>query len=553
MRRKLIEADLIECVLGLGPNLFYNSPMEACIVICRMDKPKERRGKILFINAVNEVTRERSQSFLTNSHIERIVKAYEQFKDAPGFAKVAPLGNVKKNDHSLKIDLYVTTPCANNGNSGETEQQSEFSDVVATWSASRFQVRDLISSLLSDLKNNVHQPENLRSTTLAEFEEQFDRSKWQSVRFGDVVRMLKEVVDPESGEVDRYVAGEHMETENIHIHKWGTIGDGYLGPAFIRRFRKGQVLYGSRRTYLKKVAMAEFDGVTANTTFVLQTDEGKLLQELLPWLMLSEKFTQHSIRESKGSTNPYINFSDIAKFEFALPPLDQQCRIAEMLRAVDDDIQKHIALASAAACAIDRSRNKHFSSSSQPKLTTVRDIGRWFSGNTPSMGRRDFWNGSFPWVSPKDMKQSLIIDSEEHLTDSGRKEATEIGPGGILIVVRGMILAHSFPVGITQKSVAFNQDMKALIPRPEFSVEYLYHWLKWATPNILRHISDSSHGTKRLAMDDLFEMKVPEPMLDEQDAFVANIQSLESFRAAVQKIVANLSHLLSALINEVFQ
>lgn len=164
----------------------------------------------------------------------------------------------------------------------------------------------------------------------------FDRSQWKLVRFGDVVEMLKEQVDPASGNVERYVAGEHMETENVHIRKWGTVGDGYLGPAFIRRFRKGQVLYGSRRTYLKKVAMAEFDGVTANTTFVLQADEGKLLQALLPWLMLSERFTEHSIRESKGSTNPYINFPDIAKFEFALPPLDQQRRIAEILWAVDE-------------------------------------------------------------------------------------------------------------------------------------------------------------------------------------------------------------------------
>jgi hypothetical protein len=167
----------------------------------------------------------------------------------------------------------------------------------------------------------------------------FDRSRWQRVRFGDVVRQLKEEVDPRSGEVERYVAGEHMETENVHIRKWGVVGDGYLGPAFIRRFRKGQVLYGSRRTYLKKVAVAEWDGVTANTTFVLQAFDGKLLQELLPWLMLSERFTKHSVQESKGSTNPYINFPDIAKFEFALPPLDQQRRIADVLWALDKAIE----------------------------------------------------------------------------------------------------------------------------------------------------------------------------------------------------------------------
>lgn len=163
----------------------------------------------------------------------------------------------------------------------------------------------------------------------------FSRKGWKRVRFGEVVRQLKEQVDPQSGEVDRYVAGEHMDSECVHIRRWGEVGDGYLGPAFHRRFRKGQVLYGSRRTYLKKVAVAEWDGVTANTTFVLGAVEDKLLPEMLPWLMLSERFTTHSIQESKGSTNPYINFPDIAKFEFDLPPLDQQRRIAEILWAVD--------------------------------------------------------------------------------------------------------------------------------------------------------------------------------------------------------------------------
>ncbi len=96
MRRKLIEADLIECVLGLGPNLFYNSPMEACVVICRTAKPKARKNKILLINAVNEVTRERAQSFLTDDHIKRIVRAYEQFKDEPGFT---PRRHAGRNPH----------------------------------------------------------------------------------------------------------------------------------------------------------------------------------------------------------------------------------------------------------------------------------------------------------------------------------------------------------------------------------------------------------------------------------------------------------------------
>ena len=108
MRKKLVEADLIECVLGLGPNLFYNSPMEACVVLCRTAKPKARKSKILFINAVNEVTRERAQSFLTDAHLQRVVRAYEAFKDEPGFATVASLSDIRAKDGNLSIPLYVS-------------------------------------------------------------------------------------------------------------------------------------------------------------------------------------------------------------------------------------------------------------------------------------------------------------------------------------------------------------------------------------------------------------------------------------------------------------
>src|SRR4051812_17942110 len=108
------------------------------------------------------------------------------------------------------------------------------------------------------------------------------------VRFGDVVGQSRETVDPESGEVERYVAGEHMDTDNLRIRRWGIVGDGYLGPAFHRRFRPGQVLYGSRRTYLRKVAVADFDGVCANTTFVCAPADSALLPAYLPFVMQME-------------------------------------------------------------------------------------------------------------------------------------------------------------------------------------------------------------------------------------------------------------------------
>jgi type I restriction enzyme M protein len=110
MRQRLVEADLVECVLGLGPNLFYNSPMEACVVVCRSQKTPERQGRILFIDALNEVARERAQSFLKPEHQQRILEAYRNFGDPTeggAFARATPVDDIAAQGYSLSIPLYV--------------------------------------------------------------------------------------------------------------------------------------------------------------------------------------------------------------------------------------------------------------------------------------------------------------------------------------------------------------------------------------------------------------------------------------------------------------
>lgn len=164
------------------------------------------------------------------------------------------------------------------------------------------------------------------------------KARWKRVKFGDVVRCVRDRVDPATTGIARFVAGEHMDTDELRIRRWGEVDPQSLGPAFHMRFRPGNVLYGSRRTYLRKVCLADFEGICANTTFVLESANPQvLLPELLPFLMQAEGFHEHSKRESKGSVNPYVNFSDLAWYEFALPPLEEQRRVLPLLRAAADN------------------------------------------------------------------------------------------------------------------------------------------------------------------------------------------------------------------------
>jgi len=120
MRKRIVEADLVDAVIGLGRNLFYNSAMPACIVVCRSNKPLERKGKVVFIDASDRVQQEKSQSFLDKNHIEDIAAAYTRFKDVPGFVKVVRVEEILEHDGLLRISAYVSPNLAASQDS-ETE------------------------------------------------------------------------------------------------------------------------------------------------------------------------------------------------------------------------------------------------------------------------------------------------------------------------------------------------------------------------------------------------------------------------------------------------
>jgi len=107
MRKEMIESDVVECVIGLGKNLFYNSVMESCIVVCNKNKPKERKGKILFINGLNEVVEETNTSHLSEDNIKSLYTLFKDYKNKPKYSYVASLDEVKEKEYNLNVPLYV--------------------------------------------------------------------------------------------------------------------------------------------------------------------------------------------------------------------------------------------------------------------------------------------------------------------------------------------------------------------------------------------------------------------------------------------------------------
>ncbi len=158
--------------------------------------------------------------------------------------------------------------------------------------------------------------------------------------FSSVITLTtSRTADPASAGIDRFVGLEHIEPENLHIRSWGLVAD---GTTFTSTFKRGQVLFGKRRAYQRKVAVADFDGVCSSDIYVFESkDPNVLLPELVPFICQSEGFYDYAVKTSAGSLSPRTNWSHLANYEFPLPPVDEQRRIADLLWAADDTIEKY--------------------------------------------------------------------------------------------------------------------------------------------------------------------------------------------------------------------
>jgi type I restriction enzyme M protein len=145
MRKNMITQDVVDCVIGLGPNMFYNSPMESCLLICTTNKPKARKGKILFINAVNEVRTEKAMSYMDEGHIQKVYGAYKNYSDVPGFCTVVAGKEVLKNNGNLNISLYTST--------ADTQQEEvNLNLLIGEWTIQSKELRHSINELIEELK-----------------------------------------------------------------------------------------------------------------------------------------------------------------------------------------------------------------------------------------------------------------------------------------------------------------------------------------------------------------------------------------------------------------
>jgi type I restriction enzyme, S subunit len=292
--------------------------------------------------------------------------------------------------------------------------------------------------------------------------------------------------------------------------------------------------------------------------YVVFSTRHTLLPEFL-YSYLKSTTGQKIIRAStSGAVRDRLYFRDLARLSIPLPPLAEQERIVKLLDEADELRRLRAAADKRAAELIPALFNEMFGEPSKnPKGWPIRHLGELAelgSGATPSKKDAAFWTGSTPWVSPKDMKADEITDAEDHVsTVAFEKTNLQLIPKDtVLIVVRGMILAHTVPVRICRVPVAINQDMKALLPKQPLEPEFLRWSLQSQHVNLLNHVSTAGHGTKKLDSERLREIEIPNPPLPLQKTFTGRVSEVRELEAEQGASRRQLDHLFQSMLHRAF-
>ena len=383
----------------------------------------------------------------------------------------------------------------------------------------------------------------------------FDRKGWKRVRFGDVVENLNETCEPEAAGLERFIGLEHLEPGSLHIREWGNVAD---GTTFTRRCRPGQVLFGKRRAYQRKVAVAEFDAVVSGDIYVLVPKGDRLLPDLLPFLCQSERFFQHAVGTSAGSLSPRTNWSSLASFEFDLPPLDQQRRIAEILWAVDEVAVKTLQTLAAADAVIDVELDDFLYRKSKWATAPTRDLlsestRNGFSpqttqnaGHVPTLSISAIRGGfvvpegsvKYADVSPGEV-ESFLLRRDDVLVVRGNGNRLLCGRAGIV---------KEFPSGSFYPDLLIRLRFHPDKILPEFGT---LQWNEAKTHTRLLKKAKSTNGISKINNQDVQSHELFVPPIPAQQKFLENLRSRTELVGALRSSTENALSLQRAFTNTV--
>ena len=313
-------------------------------------------------------------------------------------------------------------------------------------------------------------------------------------------------------------------------------------------------------------------GASVITTFPVATNQAILAivpredcdREYLSFCLQAHK--KHLARLNVESTQKNINKGIVSSFPIPLPPLPEQKKIAHILSTIQRAIEAQERIIQTTTELKMALMHKLFTEGlrGEPQKQTdigpvpeswevvrLSDVCQFQSGGTPSKQNPEFWKGTIPWVSPKDMKRPRLSDVEDHISQEALESGSKLAPAGsVFVVVRGMILAKTVPVALAEVPMAINQDMKAIVPGAALRSDFLLYALEAFRENLFRRVGRSGHGTCTLMGHEVQAFKIPLPDQKPQEEIAAAIQNIERKKELHEERRHALQDLFRTLLHE---
>ena len=350
----------------------------------------------------------------------------------------------------------------------------------------------------------------------------------QVFRLEEIAHYAKTRIDCKTINEDNYVG-----VENLLQNKAGkTKATSVPTTGMVIAYQKNDILIGNIRPYLRKVWLADCEGGTNGDVLTVQIeDTEKVLPQFLYYVLSSEKFFLYDIQNSKGAKMPRGSKDAVMKFEVPLPPPEVQREIVRILDNFTNLTAELTAELTARKTQYSFYREKLLDMTKvKAMMVEIADLGKWSGGKTPSMAEMKYWEGgTIPWVSSKDVKQPILSDTIDHITNAAVDEAsmTVYPAGSVAIVTRSGILRHTFPVTYIPFETTVNQDIKILVTKEGISSRYVSHALQAYGENIRRTTKKQGGTVDSLDFQKVLAYKIPVPPLDVQNRIVNVLDNFE--------------------------
>lgn len=378
-------------------------------------------------------------------------------------------------------------------------------------------------------------------------QDHFEIMSWERVAFGKVVLNKNEnTSNPFLEGLSRVVGLDHMDSESLPLVRWSELSELLDGTTFTRKFKSGQVLFGKRRSYQKKVSLPDFDGICSGDILVFESlDANRMLPNFLPLLVQSDPFMDFAVSTSAGSLSPRTKWSDLSSFEFLLPPLKEQKVIVEIVAAIDKtiDAYKNLTVRSYRESIVHELLS---AVGDEWTETTLGDISSFVSKRESP---RELALET-PYVGLEHLEPKTTLISNWGSVESISSSVTPFEPEDTLF---GRLRPYLHKVAFADVSGVCSPEILVLRSSAKSEPKILY--LLCSLNSTINKCVEMSAGTRmpRTSATDLASIEVQLPPLAEQKRIVEIVSSVDEVVQSTEQAVVDAKDLRLSILGEVFK